>query len=185
MDEPDGIAPHTVTFSVTGGSTPVTSIEFDVDGNGTVDLTTTGIPPAGVQATYSTAGTVRPRITFKDASGTVIYTTTKQTHIVDPADKYDLVKGAFSDMVNRLKAGTNATALNLFFGHAKATYQDVFDKLGTDLPSIANQLGSVKSISFSHSRAELILSRDAHGSTSVFPVYLMRGEDGIWRIESM
>ncbi|MBL0142906.1 MAG: hypothetical protein IPP91_12595 [Betaproteobacteria bacterium] len=185
VDEPDGIAPHTVTFSVTGGSTPVTSIEFDVDGNGTVDLTTTGIPPAGVQATYSTAGTVRPRITFKDASGTVIYTTTKQVHIVDPADKYDLVKGAFSDMVNRLKAGTNATALNLFFGHARSTYEDVFTRLGADLPTVANQLGTVESINFSKSSAEVIMSRMVNGTKQIFMIYLMRGEDGIWRIESL
>ena len=150
VDEPDGIAPHTVTFTVSGGNTPVASVEFDVDGNGTVDVTTPGIPAAGVQATYSSAGTVRPRITFKDASGTVLYTTTKQVHIVDPADKYNLVKGAYTDMVNRLKAGTNSTALNLFFGHAKATYEDIFNKLGTDLPSIANQLGTVESITFSN-----------------------------------
>ena len=185
VDEPDGIAPHTVTFSISGGGTPVASVEFDVDGNGTVDITTPGIPAAGVEATYSSAGTVRPRVTFKDASGAVLYTTTKQVHVVDPADKYDLVKGAFSDMVNRLKAGTNSTALNLFFGHAKATYEDIFNKLGTDLPTIANQLGTVESVTFSLSIAESILSRVVDGSKQIFSVHLMRGEDGIWRIESM
>ncbi len=185
IDEPDGIAPHTVTFTVSGGSTPVASVEFDVDGNGTVDVTTQGIPAAGVQATYSSARTVRPRITFKDASGSVIYTATKQAHIVDPADKYNLVKGAFSDMVNRLKAGTNSTALNLFFGHAQSTYDDIFTKLGTDLPAIANQLGTVESINFSKSSAEVVMSRMVSGTKQIFMIYLMRGADGIWRIESM
>jgi len=185
IDEPDGIAPHTVTIGVTGGGTPVASVEFDVDGNGTVDLTTQGLPAAGVQATYSSAGTVWPRITFKDAAGTVIYTTTKQVHIVDPADKYDLVKGAFSDVMNRLKAGTNGLALNLFFGHAKPVYEDIFNKLGTDLPTIANQFGAVESISFSRSAAQLILSRDVGGSKQIFTIHLIRGEDGVWRIDSM
>jgi hypothetical protein len=185
VDEPDGIAPHTVTFSISGGGTPVASVEFDVDGNGTVDITTPGIPAAGVQATYSSAGTVRPRVTFKDASGTVIYTTTKQVHIVDPADKYNLVKGAYTDMVNRLKAGTNSTALNLFFGHARSTYDDIFTKLGADLPAIANQLGTVESINFSKSSAEVVMSRTVSGTKQIFMIYLMRGEDGIWRIESM
>jgi hypothetical protein len=185
VDEPDGIAPHTVTISVSGGSTPVASVEFDVDGNGTVDLTSPGIPAAGVQATYSSAGTVRPRVTFKDASGTVLYTTTKQVHIVDPGDKYNLVKGAFTDMVNRLKAGTNSLALNLFFGHAKPIYEDIFTKLGSDLPTIANQLGTVESISFSKSSAEAIMSRTVGGTKQVFMIYLMRGEDGIWRIEAL
>ena len=128
---------------------------------------------------------MRPRITFKDASGTVLYTTTKQVHIVDPADKYNLVKGAYTDMVNRLKAGTNSTALNRFFGHARATYEDIFNKLGTDLPSIANQLGTVESITFSNGTAEVIMSRMVNGTKQVFQIHLMRGEDGIWRIESM
>ncbi len=185
VDEPDGIAPHTVTFSVTGGATPVATIEFDVDGNGTVDITMPGIPVAGVQATYSSAGTASPRITFKDAAGAVIYTTTKRVHIIDPADKYDLVKGAFSDVMNRLKAGTNNLALNLFFGHAKPVYEDIFNKLGTDLPTIANQFGTVEGITFSRSAAQLTLSRTVEGSKQVFTIQLMRGEDGIWRIESM
>jgi hypothetical protein len=185
VDEPDGIAPHTVTFSISGGGTPVASVEFDVDGNGTVDLTSPGIPAAGVEATYSGAGTATPRVTFKDASGTVLYTTTKQVHIVDPADKYNLVKGAFTDMVNRLKAGTNSLALNLFFGHAKPVYEDVFTKLGTDLPTMANQLGTVERIIFSSGMAQIVMSRSVSGTKQIFMIYLMRGEDGIWRIESM
>jgi len=185
IDEPDGIAPHTVTIGVTGGGTPVASVEFDVDGNGTVDLVSPGIPAAGVQATYSSAGTVRPRITFKDAAGTVIYTTTKQVHIVDPADKYDLVKGVFSDVMNRLKAGSNNHALNLYFGHAKPIYDDIFTKLGTDLPAIANQFGTVEGITFSRSAAQLTLSRIVDGDRQIFTIQLMRGQDGIWRIDSM
>ncbi|MBK6981869.1 MAG: hypothetical protein IPH30_10495 [Betaproteobacteria bacterium] len=106
-------------------------------------------------------------------------------HIIDPADKYNLVKGAYTDMVNRLKAGTNTTALNLFFGHARDTYEDVFNKLGTDLPTIANQLGTVESISFSKSSAEVVMSRTENGTKQIFMIYLMRGEDGIWRIESL
>ena len=185
IDEPDGIAPHTVTFSISGGETPVATIEFDVDGNGTVDLTSPGIPAAGVEATYSSAGTVRPRVTFKDASGAVLYTATKQVHIVDPADKYDLVKGVFSDVMNRLRAGSSSQALNLYFGHAKPVYEDIFTKLGTDLPAIANQFGAVESITFSRSAAQLTLSRMVDGGKQIFTIQLMRGADGIWRIESM
>jgi hypothetical protein len=156
-----------------------------VDGNRTVDLTSPGIPVAGVEATYSSAGTASPRITFKDAGGAVIYTTVKKIRIEDPVVKYNLVKGAYTDMVNRLKAGNNSQALNLFFGHAKATYEDIFTKLGTDLPAIANQLGAIESITFSKGMAEVVMSRAVSGSKQIFMIHLMRGEDGIWRIESM
>ncbi len=115
----------------------------------------------------------------------MIYTTTKQVHIVDPADKYNLVRGAYTDTVNRLKAGTNATALNLFFGYARATYEDIFTKPGTDLPAIANQLGTVESINFSKSSAEIVMPRMVSGTKQIFMIYLVRGEDGIWRIEAL
>ncbi len=185
VDEPDGIAPHTVTFSISGGGTPVASVEFDVDGNGTVDITTPGLPAAGVEATYSSAGTASPRITFKDAGGVVIYTTVKKIRIEDPVVKYNLIKGAYTDMVNRLKAGNNSQALNLFFGHAKPVYEDVFTKLGTDLPTTANQLGTIESITFSHGIAQILMSRSVSGGKQIFTIQLMCGEDGIWRIESM
>ncbi len=161
------------------------TIEFDVDGNGTVDLTSPGIPAAGVEATYSSAGTASPRITFKDAGGAVIYTTVKKIRIEDPVVKYNLVKGAYTDMVNRLKAGNNSQALNLFFGHAKPVYEDVFTKLGTDLPTMANQLGTVERIIFSSGMAQIVMSRSVSGTKQIFTIHLMRGEDGIWRIESM
>jgi hypothetical protein len=96
-----------------------------------------------------------------------------------------LVKGVFTDMVNRLKAGTNSTAHNLLFGYARSTYDDIFTKLGADLPAIANQLGTVESINFSKSSAEVVMSRTVNGTKQIFMIYLMRGEDGIWRIESM
>ncbi|HRE14962.1 MAG TPA: hypothetical protein PLD37_12265, partial [Usitatibacteraceae bacterium] len=117
--------------------------------------------------------------------GTVIYTTSRQVHIEDSVVKYNQVKGALTDTINRLKAGTNELALNLFFGHVRSTYDDIFIKLGTDLPAIANQLGTVESINFSKSSAEVVMSRMVSGTKQIFMIYLMRGEDGIWRIESM
>ncbi|MBK6981858.1 MAG: hypothetical protein IPH30_10440 [Betaproteobacteria bacterium] len=148
-----------------------------------MDMTTQGMPAAGVVATYS-GETVPPRVTFKDVRQRDLQAT-KQVHIIDPADKYDLVKGVFSDVMNRLKAGSNSQALNLYFGHARDTYEDVFNKLGTDLPTIANQFGTVESITFSRSAAQLTLSRIVEGAKQIFTIQLMRGQDGIWRIDSM
>ncbi|MBK6981860.1 MAG: hypothetical protein IPH30_10450 [Betaproteobacteria bacterium] len=61
----------------------------------------------------------------------------------------------------------------------------MFNKLGTDLPTIANQFGTVESITFSRSAAQLVLSREDSGGKQIFTIQLMRGADGIWRIESM
>ena len=118
------------------------TIEFDVDGNGTVDLTTPGIPAAGVEATYSSAGTVRPRVTFKDASGAVLYTTTKQVHIVDPVAKFDVTKNVFTQMLGRLSAGSISSASTALMSSVADKYTSVFTALGSSLPAVASQLGT-------------------------------------------
>jgi hypothetical protein len=100
-------------------------------------------------------------------------------------DKYNLVKDVYTDMVNRLKAGTPSTALSLFFGHSRALYEDIFNKLGADLGLAADQLGAIGSIGIAPEMAELVVVRDIVGTRKAFMIYLMRGEDGIWRIESM
>ncbi|MBL0142899.1 MAG: hypothetical protein IPP91_12550 [Betaproteobacteria bacterium] len=185
IDEPDGIAPHTVTFTITGGATPITSIEFDVDGNGTVDITTQGIPPAGVEATYSSAGTVRPRVTFKDASGSVIYTTTKQVHIVDPIAKYNILKGVYTDIVGRLSAGNGTSASGLFVEDRQTDYQDFFTQIGSNLASVAGQLGQLRGGSITGNHAELVVVRTTADGPTAFIIHVIRGADGIWRVESM
>ncbi|MBK6981853.1 MAG: hypothetical protein IPH30_10415 [Betaproteobacteria bacterium] len=185
LDEPDGIAPHTVTFTVSGGATPVATIEFDVDGNGTVDVTTQGIPAAGVEATYSSAGTVRPRVTFKDASGSVIYTTTKQVHIADPIAKYNILKGVYTDIVSRLSAGNGTSASGLFVEDRRTDYQDFFAQIGSNLASVAAQLGQLRGGATTGNRGELVVVRETSEGQTAFTIHVIRGADGIWRIESM
>lgn len=56
---------------------------------------------------------------------------------------------------------------------------------GGDLPSIVPQLSSVDGISSSMKAAEITVLRDGASGKQAFFVHLLRGEDGIWRIESM
>ena len=185
VDPAEGVAPLAINMNLRGNGSAVATVELDADGDGTVDFTATGMPAGGLTASYPMAGTMRPRITFKDSSGAVLFTTTKQVRVDDPYDKYNLVKGVYADMINRLKAGTPSTALNLFFGHARPAHESIFNKLGANLPSAADQLGVVDGMSVSSGASELVITRDVAGSKKTFMIYLMKGEDGIWRIESM
>jgi hypothetical protein len=185
VDEPDGIAPHTVTFSISGGGTPVATVEFDVDGNGTVDLTSPGIPAAGVEATYSGAGTASPRITFKDAGGAVIYTTVKKIRIEDPIVKYNVLKGVYTDIVGRLSAGNGTSASGLFVEDRRTDYQDFFTQIGSNLASVAGQLGQLRGGSITGSHAELVVVRTTADGPTAFIIHVIRGADGVWRVESM
>jgi hypothetical protein len=129
---------------------------------------------------------VRPRVTFKDASGAVIYTTTKQVHIVDPADKYNLVKGVFTEMLGRLSAGNTTGASTALTSTAGDKYMPVFDALGSALPTIASQLGTIQRATFTNGAAEIMLVRPgAGGQSTAFFIYLIKGQDGIWRIDGM
>jgi hypothetical protein len=186
VDEPDGIAPHTVTFTLGGGGgTPVGSVEIDVDGNGTVDITSPGMPAAGVQATYNGAGLASPRFTFKDAAGTVIYTTSRQVHIEDPVVKYNLLKGVYTDVVARLSAGNGTAASGLFIESQRTGYQEFFGQIGSNLASVAGQLGQLRGGTISGNRGELVVVRETSEGLTAFTINVIRGADGIWRVESM
>ena len=50
---------------------------------------------------------------------------------------------------------------------------------------VRNQLGHIDRIAISTTVAELVILRDVDGAKQTFLIYVMRGEDGIWRIESM
>jgi len=53
------------------------------------------------------------------------------------------------------------------------------------LPSVAAQLGTPIDGVVTGDWAELTLLRQTADGERAFPVYLIRGGDGIWRVESM
>ena len=105
--------------------------------------------------------------------------------VEDPRDKVALVRGVYSDMLDRLKVNNKAMALNLFFGHAQPNYDDIFTKLGGDLAAATSQLGVIARVTVNSGSAEVVIMRDAAGVIKTFTVLMLYGEDGIWRIESM
>jgi hypothetical protein len=116
----------------------------------------------------------------------VLYTTTKQVHIVDPLDKYNLVKGVFTGMLGRLSAGNTTGASTALTTTAYDKYAPVFDALGSALPTVAGQLGTIQRATFTNGVAEIMLTRPgANGQSTAFFIYMIKGQDGIWRIDGM
>ena len=83
------------------------------------------------------------------------------------------------------KYSSLAPFVSSFVSFCCEKYDDIFTALGADLAVFAGQLGSIASTAALTDSAELIISRDVAGVTQVFTIYLMRGADGIWRIDSM
>ena len=144
--------------------------------------------PAGLgtyQCGYTQPGTYTIMVTARNVMGAVIYAKSN-TIVVRSAQQHIAgVKAVYSNVIDRLKAGDKAGALNLFFGSSREKYDEIFTKLGTDLAIFAAQLGSIATTNALSNAAEITIARDVAGTKRFFTIYLMRGDDGVWRIDSM
>jgi hypothetical protein len=180
-----GIEPLDVVFKVDDpGNTPFGTIEFDVNGDGATDYTANDIASASPTFTLG-AGYSIAKVTVKAGDGSIIYTFKQPIYVSTAADRYRLLKGVYTGLVDRLKAGSTNLALNTFPATARAAYQDIFNALGTDLATFAAQIGDVATINMADDHAEVIIVRGSGVSAQAFSIYLILGEEGVWRIESM
>jgi hypothetical protein len=91
----------------------------------------------------------------------------------------------YLNMVEQVKAGNAAGALANFFGHAQAKYDEIFTALGAKLPLYGAQVGNIVLVTTGEEFAEIVVERGTGANKELFKINLMRGEDGVWRIESM
>ena len=122
---------------------------------------------------------------MKDTMDVVIYSKAHIVVVKSALLHVSQVKVVYLDMIERLKAGNKASALNLFFGHARQLHDTIFTSMGANLASFAAQGGSLSGTTAMGNSAEVTVIRIVGADKQTFMVYLMRGEDGIWRIESM
>ena len=134
---------------------------------------------------YTSPGRYTIVVEVKDAMGAVIYTKSNTVVVRSAQQHIAGVKAVYTDVIDRLKAGNKVGALKLFFGNSQEKYDDIFTKLGTDLVVFAGQLGSIATTNALSNAAEITIARDVAGTKQFFTIYLMRGDDGVWRIDSM
>jgi Bacterial Ig domain/Glucodextranase, domain B len=185
-----GVAPLEAIAKINNpGNTAFTTVLFSCN-NPTGDVTKaedqrTTLAGAWV-CTFNTPGLYRPWVAIKDAAGTLIWTETKFVMVSDPLDGISIVRSVYSNMVEQLKAGNAAGALNQLSGDARSKYSTIFNAFGTDLATVVAQLGTIDTVTVSETSAEIVLIRDINATTKKsFTIHLVRGEDGVWRIESM
>ncbi|HEY2818021.1 MAG TPA: Ig-like domain-containing protein [Casimicrobiaceae bacterium] len=189
VDPDQGFAPLTTKFTVTNrGSVAFGSVEFDFDDNGTTDFT--AVPSFfvdgvfSVQALYA-AGTWTAAVRVKDTNGNVIHSSKLTVNAFPPAALEGMLRGVYSDMIDRLRVGDIAGALTAVTDPVHDKYNAIFQALQPDLRTIVDQLGSVEDVTFGMDIAEYSIVRDTADGPQRFFIYLIRGADGIWRIEGM
>ncbi len=183
-----GLAPLQTTLTINNrGAVPFQRIEIDTNDDGTPEMTLTTLTGNKGQVTlnYPTPGTSTVRVTAFDASNNVIYLARRKVRAVSPAELGVKVVDVYASMVNRLAANNPSAAVKFFTGDMQANYSSIFSTLGASLPAVAAQLGTLIDGVISEDTAELTLVRDTPTGKQTFMLYLIRGGDGLWRIESM
>lgn len=174
----NGLAPLTVTFAVLGG--PVaTQVELDADGNGTPDLTVSGLD--GQSFTYTAPGLYLPRVTVTDAQGTR-HTTTAVVQVHDRTALDTLLQAKWTGMRDALRRGELEGALQFIAGGSRAEFRADLTALAPFLTSLAHALEDIQLIALleEHIQCELLSMENA--LTFSYYVEFIRDPDGIWRI---
>ena len=184
VDPLEGGVPLGVSFKVTTtGEASFSRADFDFDGDGTVDYTLN--PPGGiVTVQYSPAGVYTPVVTATDSLGRTVQRRFAVNAEADPDLK---LRAVFNAMLDRLRAGDVDGAMAFITGGAAPQYRDLFNALkdAGQLPEAVDALGTLRGSTVGPDLGELILSRETAEGTVAFPIWFLRGADGIWRIEGM
>ncbi len=183
-DPQSGIAPLTVKFKVSNTSgEPIQKIEIDFDGNGSTDLTTTNAD-APIDHIYATPGIFQAKSRVTDSTGTT-HIATHTIIITTFGAMEQMLRSVYTGMLDRLRVGDIEGALTSVTGTTRQKYEAIFKALEPNLATVVDQLGTVERIVISQDFAELMVVRERNGERRGYFVYLLRSEDGVWRIEGM
>ncbi len=185
----EGLDTLQVTFTIENpADTPFKQMALDLDNNGLADLVfTPGQFVDGkltVTATYP-IGTWTAVLKAYDDRNDVIYSTSKSIVVLSPAVLQQKLRAVYDGMLTRLKAGNIAGALTAFTGSAYQKYNEIFTELQPSLAQIVDQLGEVVEMTFNGDVGELAIVQNTPDGPQRFMLYLIRSEDGIWRIDGM
>ncbi len=179
-----GIAPLKVTFTVINNSgKDLKKVEIDFDGDGRVDAMTTDTGKL-IEHTYALAGVFFAKSLVTDTSGGTYRTT--HAIVVNRFDSMEqMLRGVYTGMLDRLRVRDIAGALTFIAGSTQPKYEALFKALEPNLVTVVDKLGTIERLRISEEFAELTIVRDKNGERRAYFIYLLRSEDGVWRIESM
>jgi hypothetical protein len=95
------------------------------------------------------------------------------------------LRAMYRHAMTALRAGNIAGALKRFVGTSRQRYETIFYSLGSNLSDAVDALGDIENVTVGDDWAELLLIRDEDGTRTGYRINVIRGEDGVWRIEEM
>ena len=185
----EGLAPLSVTFTIVNrGGVPFQSVELDFDSDGTTDYVI--LAGAFLEGSYELvltypAGRWTTKARVRNQNGDIVFSSTTLVTVLAPLELEAKVRSVFTGMLDRLRAGNIAGALTAVTDTVYEKYNAIFNTLQGDFGTIVDQLGSLAEATFGNDVVEYTLVRDTPSGPQQFMIYLIRGADGIWRIEGM
>jgi PKD repeat protein len=183
-DAEAGYAPHTATFSLSDNTdVTVVRIEYDVDGDGVMDYTTSD-PHATFQHTYISPGCYTATVTVTDSmSG--IYISSRTIAVTQSDRQITRLHSVYYQLLDDLRRGDIPSAVQAFTVTSQERFESLFTAMQPTLASLADSLGTVTRTQIGSDIGEIIVKREKNGMPYVYTVNFIRSESGLWRIEDM
>ena len=181
-DITNGASPLIVTFTYDyRSSQPIRQLAIDFDGDGRDDLATNK-PTTTVQKTYTRSGLHVATLTITDRLGQV-HKAAVGIEVSTGDARDSLFRGVWDGMTAALAHRDVEAALRSLNVRARERYAPIFHDLVTDLPWIAASYSVPQFVFEGPGFLEFAVARVIDGETKIFPVYLRRDADGVWRMD--
>lgn len=176
-----GIAPMTTYFRVsTNIPNAVSNYQMDYEGDTVIDYTGTAFD--NINHTYTTEGVYYPTVAVTDSQSN-IYTDTIAIVVLNATELDALLRAKWEAMRSSLSIQDTSTALTYISSGTRASYEEMFNYLINQLPSIVATQTEFNLISIKDNVAKFELVTIENSSTYSYEVIFIKDENGIWRIE--
>ncbi|HET9786475.1 MAG TPA: right-handed parallel beta-helix repeat-containing protein [Pyrinomonadaceae bacterium] len=176
----NGPAPLTATFSLFG-DVEVLQVTLDANGDGNVDFT-------GQHLTQQSFTFAQPGIYVATANATDLQgnqlAASALVQVLDQTELDGVLQARWLAMKDALRSGDIPAALSQIVARARPSYEEGFQIISAQLPSIDEILTSVSLVRIGNNEAVYKASRNDDGIPMSFEVRFAMDVDGFWRVAS-
>jgi len=175
-----GIAPLTSYFSVsTDISNPIVSYQMDYEGDGTIDYI--GATFEDINHTYMSEGIYFPTLTTTDNQGNTFSDTIAVT-VLNDIEIDNRLEDKWISMTDSLKNSDITTALSFISSASKEAYQEMFNAIKNQLPSIMFTQKEFNCISVKNGIARYELVTEEGDKIYSYEIVFTNDINGLWMI---
>lgn len=178
-----GIAPLNVSFDLEADYSTIQRVDVDYDNDGIIDLTTTTPATETLQHNYTTAG-VYP-VTAWVTTTTNVQQLSLNIVVNDEAGQDDVLQQVWNGMRSALISGNRALVTQYLSPGSERTYGGIFDSLMPHMAEVFNELSVIEPVEINNDIASYAILRLEYGVIKTYMINFARGNDGVWRIDSM